>query len=224
VQRLDQAAGLGMAVTVALATTAQAQNADGTFSLTRWKAQVDRYRTLSLGGYLTSKTLYLHQLVDQPRCADCWGGKPIAWETIEEMAKYSKAIWPALPTTVRVPPSALAKADFQWTYLDAGWAQYSTPRGDIRTYLAAEAAQARAEKLGLVAGLNLVDAAGPGTAPMTPSQIREFGTVLAQDPAVCALVGWSYDAAHLGQTGVRDALDAVAAAAKTRAAGACVVS
>ena len=224
VARLDQAAGLGMAVTVALSGTAQAQNADGTFSLTRWKAQVDRYRTLSLGGYVSSKTLYLHQLVDQPRCAACWGGKPIPWETIEEMAKYSKAIWPGLPTTVRVPPSALAKANFQWTYLDAGWAQYSTPRGDLRSYLAAEAAQARAEKLGLVAGLNLVDAGGPDTPPMTPSQIREFGTILAQDPAVCALVGWSYDAGHLSQSGVRDALDAVAAVARGRAAGACVVS
>jgi hypothetical protein len=224
VQRLEQAGSVGMAVTATLAASATTRNADGTFNLTKWKAQVDRYRSLALGGYVTRKTLYLHHLVDAPRCAECWGGKPIAWESIEEMAKYSKAIWPALPTTVRLAPSALAKAPFKWSALDAGWAQYSTPRGDLRTFLAAEASVAKAEGLGLVAGLNLLDGAGPDTPPMSASQIREFGTTMAQYPAVCAMVGWSYDSAYLGQSGIRDALNAVAAVAKGRAAGACVVS
>jgi hypothetical protein len=224
VQRLDRAGSSGMAVVATLAPAARTRNADGTFSLARWKAEIDRYRSLPLAAHITGRTLYLHNLVDQPKCAECWGGRAIAWEMVEEMARYSKAIWPALPTTVRVPPSALAKAGFRWNALDAGWAQYSTPRGNVRTWLAAEAAQARAEGLGLVAGLNLLDAAGRGSAPMTADQIREFGTVLAQDPSACALVGWSYDAGYLGQTGIRDALRDVAAIAKGRQAGSCVVS
>lgn len=224
VQRLDRAGSAGMALVATLAPASTARNADGSFSLTRWKAQVDRYRTLVLGSYISGKTLYLHNLVDQPRCAECWGGKPIGWDVIEEMARYSKSIWPALPTTVRVPPTALARSGVRWSALDAGWAQYSTPRGDIRTWLAAEAASARNQGLGLVAGLNLLDGGGPGTPPMTASQIRDFGTTLAQDPGVCALVGWSYDAAYLGQTGIRDALGAVATAARSRAPGACVVA
>ena len=52
------------------------------------------------------------------------------------MARYSKSIWPGLATVARVAPSDLAKATFQWSYLDAGWAQYNTKMGDIRTYLA----------------------------------------------------------------------------------------
>jgi hypothetical protein len=224
IARLDRAGSAGMAVIAMLAPAARTRNTDGTFSLTRWKAEVDRYRTLSLAGYISGQTLYLHSLVDQPKCADCWGGKAISWETIEEMARYSKSIWPALPTTVRIPPSTLASATFRWTYLDAGWAQYSTPRGDLRTFLAAEVAQAKSEGLGLVTGLNLLDGSGPDTPPMTASQIRDFGTIMAQEPAACALVGWSYDAAYLTQTGIRDALDAVATVAKGRAAGACVVN
>jgi hypothetical protein len=224
VQRLEQAASVGMAMTVVLAAPAAVKNADGTFSITKWKAQVDRYRALGLGGFVSGKTLYLHNLVDQPRCAGCWGGKAITWEAIEEMARYSKAIWPGLPTAVRVPPSSLAKASFRWSALDAGWAQYSTPRGDVRTWLSAEATAAKNEGLGLVAGLNLLEGSGPGTGPMTATQIRDFGGVLAQHAAVCALVGWSWSSEYVGQAAIRDALTAVAATAKSRPAGACVVS
>jgi len=73
----------------------------------------------------------------------------------------------------------------------------------------------------------VLNGAGKDTPPMTASQIRSFGTVMAQEPAVCALIGWSYDAAYLGQVGIRDALEAVAAVAAVaagRIAGACVVS
>ena len=224
VQRLQQAGAAGVAMTALLAPASETRNADGTFSLTKWKAQVDRYRTLGLGTYIQGRTLYLHYLVDRPRCAQCWGGKSIPWETIEEMARYSKAIWPALPTVVRVPPSALARASFRWSALDAGWAQYTMPRGDLGNWLAAEAAAARNEGLGLVAGLNLLDGAGPGTASLTAAQVRELGSELARHPAVCAVLSWSWNAGYLGQAGIRDALDDVGAVARARSPGACVVS
>ena len=224
VQRLGRAESAGMRVVVMLASKGASRNADGTFSLTRWKAAVARYSTLRLGPYVSSGTFYLHHLVDQPNCASCWGGRAIPWETVEEMARYSKSIWPALPTEVRVPPSTLAGATFGWRWLDAGGIQYNTRQGEIQKYLARQVAQARSEGLGLVVGLNLLDGAGFKTAPMTASQIRQFGTILAQEPYACALVGLSYDAAYLGQSGIREALDSVATVAKRRNAGSCVVS
>lgn len=224
VQRLDRAGSAGMALVAMLAPPGTTRNADGTFSLTKWKAQVDRYRTLSLGTYISGKTLYLHNLVEQPRCARCWGGKPIPWKTIEEMARYSKSIWPGLATTVRVPPSALARSGISWSGLDAGWVQYSTARGDLRTWLAAEATAAADQRLGLVAGLNLLAAGGSSSAPMTASQIRDFGTTLARHAAVCALVGWRYDATYVGQSGIAAALGDVADVARARAPGACTVN
>ncbi len=140
VDQLTEAAGSQMKLIVMMAVTSQVKNADGTFSLTKWKAEVDQYRSLSLGSRISDKTLYLHYLVDQPQCSSCWGGKAIPWSTVEDMAKYSKSIWPSLATTARVAPTDLAKATFQWTYLDAGWAQYNTKKGDIGKYLSAKVA------------------------------------------------------------------------------------
>jgi len=222
--QLTQAAASKMKLIVMMAVTSQVKNADGTFSLTKWKAQVDQYRSLSLGSRVSDKTLYLHYLVDQPQCSSCWGGKAIPYATVEEMAKYSKSIWPGLATTARVAPTDLAKATFRWTYLDAGWAQYNTKKGDIGKYLSAQVASAKAEGLGLVAGLNAEDGSGVNTPPMTASQIKEFGSKLASSPSVCALAVWKYDAGYLAQTGIRAAFDAVASLAKSRAAGSCVVN
>jgi hypothetical protein len=222
--RLAAAQSSSMRMIVRLVGTAQSKNADGTFSLTKWKAQIDRYRSLGLGSYVTGGTFYLHDVVDNPSCASCWGGKPISWETVEEMARYSKSIWPSLPTATWVAPSKLAGASFRWTYLDAGWIQYNTSMGDLRSYLAGELNQAGQEGLGLVVGLNLQHAGGVNTAPMTASQIKAFGTILASSPSACAMAAYRYDAAYLSQTGIRQALDSVASVAKRRTAGSCVGS
>jgi hypothetical protein len=222
--RLDAAQASQMRMIVRLVGTAQSKNADGTFSLTKWKAQMDRYRNLGLGTYITGRTFYLHDVVDNPSCTSCWGGKAISWETVEEMARYSKSIWPSLPTVAWVAPSRLSAATFRWTYLDAGWIQYNTSLGDLRTYLSAELNKAGQEGLGLVVGLNLQHAGGGDTAPMTGSQIKAFGTVLASAPSVCALAAYRHDPAYLSQTGIRQALDSVSTVAKRRTAGSCVVS
>ena len=224
VAQLNRAEDAGMRIVVSLTASAGSKNADGTFSLTKWKAQVDAYRSLALASFVSNKTMYAHYLVDQPNCASCWGGRAISWETVEEMARYSKSVWPGLATTVRAAPTVLAGASFHWTYLDAGWAQYNTRRGDAKTFVANEAAAAKAEGLGLIVGANFLEAAGGGTAAMTASQIKQVGTALAKGTTVCALVGWKYDAGYLNQTGIRQALDSIARVAKSRTAASCVVN
>ena len=224
VGRLNTAATSHTKLIVMLASMPQVRNSDGTFNLSKWKTEVDRFRGLAVGTLITNGTYYLHYLVDQPNCASCWGGTAIPWATVEEMARYSKSIWPGLATVVRAAPSDLAKATFQWNYLDAGWAQYNTQMGDIRTYLAGQVAQAKNQGIGLVAGLYVKHADGVGTAPMTASQIKAFGTVIASDPYVCAVTGWKYDATYLAQAGIRAAFDSVASVARTRTAGSCARS
>jgi hypothetical protein len=224
VGQLNQAANAGMRIVVSLTTSARSKNADGTFSLTKWKAQVDAYRGLGLGSFVSNRTMYAHYLVDQPNCAACWGGRAISWETVEEMARYSKSIWPGLATTVRAAPTVLAGASFRWTYLDAGWAQYNTRRGDARSFVANEAAAAQAEGLGLIVGANFLESAGANSASMTSSQIKAVGTALAKSASVCALVGWKYSASYLGQPGIRQAFDSVATVAKSRSVTSCVVN
>jgi len=224
VYRLNTAAASQVKLIVQLASMPQVKNSDGTFNLSKWKAEVDKFRSLAVGTHIANRTYYLHYLVDQPNCASCWGGTAIPWATVEEMAKYSKSIWPSLATVVRAAPTDLAKATFQWNYLDAGWAQYNTRMGDVRTYLANQVAQAKSEGLGLVAGLYVKHADGIGTAPMTASQIKSFGTVMASNPYVCAVSGWKYDATYLAQSGIRAAFDSVARVARGRTAGSCAGS
>ena len=210
VRQLDRAAQAKMRIIVSLTTSAKSKNADGTFSLTKWKAQVDAYRSLGLASYVSTRTMYAHYLVDQPNCSSCWGGRAIAWSTVDEMARYSKTVWPGLATTVRAAPSVLAGASFRWNYLDAGWAQYTTRRGDARSFVTREAATAKAEGLGLIVGVNFLEAAGGSSAAMSASQIMQVGTALAKEASACALVGWKYDGRYLGQSGIRQALDSVA--------------
>ncbi|HET6344489.1 MAG TPA: hypothetical protein VFH51_06130, partial [Myxococcota bacterium] len=214
VRQLDRASQAKMRIIVSLTNAADSKNPDGTFSLTRWKAQVDKYRTLALGGYVSSGTMYAHLLVEQPNCASCWGGREISWQTVEDMARYSKSVWPKVATTVRVAPSQLAEAGFRWSYLDAGWAQYTTRRGDAKAWVDHEAAAARDEGLALIVGVNFLEAAGANTPSMTPTQVKQIGTVMAKSTAVCALVGWKYDGSYLNQSGIRQALDDVAAVTK----------
>jgi hypothetical protein len=185
---------------------------------------VDAYRGLALGSYISSGIMYAHYLVDQPNCAACWGGRAISWETVEEMARYSKSIWPGLATTVRAAPTVLAGASFRWTYLDAGWAQYNTRRGDAKAFVTNEAEAAKAEGLGLILGANFLESAGANSTAMSASQIKAVGTALAKSASVCALVGWKYDASYLGQSGIRQALDSVATVAKSRSVTSCIVN
>ena len=69
--------------------------------------------------------------------------------------------------------------------------------------------------------MNFLEAAGANTASMTASQVKQIGTVMAKSTSVCALVGWKYDGSYLKQSGIRQALDDVAAAAKSRTTSGC---
>ncbi len=54
-------------------------NANGTFSLTKWKAAVDRYARVNLGAYIADGTIAGHMLVQNPANADAWGGQRISY-------------------------------------------------------------------------------------------------------------------------------------------------
>ena len=68
-------------------------------------------------------TIIGHYLIDEPSRSSRWGGKPISQRTLEEMAGYSKQLWPGMSTLVRVVPSWLTSASVTYRHLDAGWAQ-----------------------------------------------------------------------------------------------------
>ena len=106
------------------------KNGDGTFSLTKWKALVGSYQKVNLNPYISDGTIIGHYLIDEPHRAQRWGGKAISQATLEEMAKYSKQLWPDMTTIVRASPSTLAEMSSSFKYVDAGWLQYRNTLGD----------------------------------------------------------------------------------------------
>ena len=209
------------------------QNADGTFSLSKWKALAYRYKKYNFNSYITDGTLMGHFLIDEPENAAKWGGKTIPYATIEAMAKYSKELWPNLHTFARVRPTWLAKATFQWVYLDAGWVQYASRFGNPSTFIAAEVAAAKSKGLGVMTGMNILDG-GNGTSgvagymkgkwAMSPTEIRSYGTALLNQSYVCGFISWTYlymGASYFQRPAINTALTELSNKAKSHIKTSC---
>jgi hypothetical protein len=177
------------------------QNADGTFSLTKWKNLVNGFKGLDFRSYVTDGTLMGHFLIDEPENASRWGGKAISQATVEEMARYSKQLWPFLTTFARGRPSWLAKASFGYTYLDAGWVQDYTFNRDVPAWIASETAAAKLKGLGMIVGIHVING-GDGSSGvrgtragkwnMSAAEIRTHGATLLKEPRACAFFLYSY--------------------------------
>ncbi|HEY7634268.1 MAG TPA: hypothetical protein VH763_01865, partial [Gemmatimonadales bacterium] len=214
-------------------------NPDGTFNLELWKSRIDLYRDVDFGPYVTEGLVLAHFLIDEPGAATTWGGQQISRATIEEMAGYSKSLWPALPTAVRAPPQWLGAGDTTYQSLDVAWAQWAGPLHGAGKGLTPEefrdknVALAKQLGLGLVFGVNYLNggdgssgiagtASHPGDWEMSVAELVHVGTVLAQAPYSCAYLSWHYTPDFAGRTDVRAALDSVAAVAAGRGGTTCL--
>jgi hypothetical protein len=209
------------------------KNPDGTFSLTKWKALVDRFRNVNLAPYISDGTLLGHFLIDEPHRTAKWGGKIISQATVEAMAAYSKQIWHTMPTFVRVVPSWLASAPISYQALDAGWLQYASGKGDAASMVASEANIARQKGLGLVIGLNILDG-GNGSSgvrgwsrnkwAMSASEIRNYGTALLNNSYACGFFNWTYQffgPTYFARSDVKSAMTDISSKARAHARTSC---
>ena len=212
---------------------------DGTFSLEAWKARIDTYRDVDFSPYVVEGLVLAHFLIDEPRAPNTWGGRPVSRADIEEMARYSKSIWPTLPTAVRVAPSWLLEGDTTYQHLDIAWAQWQGPPGGPESGLTPEefrdrnVAYAKQLGLGLVFGMNLLDGgdgssgiqrdpAHPEWWQMSGGEVMKVGTVLAETPYACALLSWKYEPAFEAQPEIGGALDSVGRVAGARGGTSCL--
>jgi hypothetical protein len=200
-------------------------NSDHSVNLAKWKSLVGRFKDVNIQPYIADGTLLAHYMIDEPHDASNWGGDPVPYETVEAMAQYSKQLWPGLTTVVRSYPDWLAKAPFQWKYLDAAWSQYTASKGDIDTWMKSQTAFAKQEGLGLIVGLNWLDggtsASGirgtrSGAWAMSASQIRTFGSVLVSNPYACGVFSWKYTSTYVNRSDIKAAIAQVAVLAKDR--------
>jgi hypothetical protein len=206
------------------------QNGDRTVNLDKWKSQVARFKNVNLDPYIKDGTLLGHVLVDEPHDPSNWGGKPVPYETLEAMAKYSKQLWPGMTTVVRSYADWLSKATFRWNYLDATLAQYSASKGEVSAWLSKQASFAKDEKLGLLVGVNLLNGGNAaskipglytGMYSISADQIRTWGSLLAAHPQACAWLSWSWNEAYVGRSDVKEALDELASKARNRNRQSC---
>jgi hypothetical protein len=205
-------------------------DAQGNFSITKWKDRVAPYKSVDLSSYITDGTLAAHYLIDEPEDASRWNGKPISYSDLEEVARYSKEVFPGLTTIVRVIPTWLEGASFRWVNLDAAWAQYTASKGDVTAFRDTQAAAAKAQGLGLMFSLNVLDGGDgssgrPGTTSgrhnMSALELATYGKALIEAPSGCGLLMWREDPGYLNAPGVRGAMEVLSAQAKARPATSC---
>jgi hypothetical protein len=195
------------------------KDGSGHFSLTKWKARIDRYRNADIDSYIRDGTVIGHYLIDEPNDPANWNGRPVSGTTLDEMARYSKQKWPGLATIVRTYPTYLERWG-PYRYLDAAWAQYVHRFGDPGNFINQHVGSAKRQGLGLVVGLNYLRG-GPNRSRMTASQVRSWGSELLSSTYPCAFISWKYDDNYLSTSGMRDAMSYLRNRAENRSSKSC---
>src|SRR4051812_6945226 len=84
------------------------RDGQGHFSFSLWKERVNRFKGVNLSSFVADGTVIGSYLIDEPNDPTNWSGQTIPGSMLEEMAKYSKSIWPGMNTIVRTQAKYLA--------------------------------------------------------------------------------------------------------------------
>jgi hypothetical protein len=196
------------------------RDGSGHFSLTKWKQRVARFRGTNFSQFVKDGTIIAHYLIDEPNDASNYAGRAVSGRTVEEMARYSKSIWPTMATVVRAEPGYLLKTGGSYRYLDAAWAQYVTRKGTPGDYIRRNVADAQRAGLALITGLN-ISRGGRNGSRMSPSLIKSAGSTLLNSSYPCAFLSWTYDSRYFSRSDVRSALNALKYKAQARSSKSC---
>lgn len=199
------------------------KDGDGEFSLSKWKERINRFRGIEFSSYISDGTIIAHYLIDEPYDPANWSGRPVPGSTLDEMAKYSKSLWPNLPTVVRAEPY-LIKWSGTYRYLDAAWAQYAWRKGDVKDYLSRNVNEAQRMGLGLVVGLAVKDGGNPKGTNMSPTEVESWGSALLSSSYPCAFVSYSYNwgmSDYLSTAAIKSSMDVLRRKAQNRSTKSC---
>jgi hypothetical protein len=138
--------------------------------------------------------------------------------TVEEMAKYSKSLWPTMATIVRAEPKHMGD---NHRYLDAAWAQYLSRRGNVNEYIKDVVGDAQRKGLALVVGMNVLKGGSPNGTKMTASEVENWGSALLSSSYPCAFINWEYQGDYFSSSGIRSAMSALRRKAESRSTKSC---
>ena len=208
----------GAKVVLAISGSPRYYVTNGRFSMTKWKERVNRFRGVNFTSYINDGTIIGHYLIDEPNDPANWNGEPVPPSMVEEMAKYSKQLWPGMVTIVRVEPDYLGSNHH---YLDAAWAQYLSRKGPADDFIRRNVADAQERGLGLIVGHNVLKGGTPNGSPMSASEVQSWGSTLLSSTYPCAFISWEYDASYLSSSSMRSAMDALRRQAQNRSSRTC---
>lgn len=190
----------GVKVTFRMTPSAEAYTTSGNFDLELWKDELSRWTSVDVQPYIDNGTFVGHMILDD---IQNFSGRDATAADLDEMARYSKELFPGLMTYVRERATEMPlPSSGQYVYVDACVNQYQFNHGEIHEYAAEQEAQAIALGLGTINGLNIADGgdgesgqAGwrSGFHAMSAAEITEYGNVLAAVPSMGMFLNWEYD-------------------------------
>ncbi|OGM10748.1 hypothetical protein A2Z22_02585 [Candidatus Woesebacteria bacterium RBG_16_34_12] len=193
------------------------QNEDDSFSVDKFKSRIDQYKEIDFDSYVNDGTLIGHLMFDEPQDPNNWNGLAVSFSDIDEAAKYSKDLWPNLPVGVGGPPTFLK--NYSWSYLDFGFAQYVSKRGNVVSWKNSEVNAAKSAGLGLVLSINVLG--GNNGAEVTSDQLKDWGEILASDPYACALLMWKFDENYFSDSDVMSSVDDIVEVSNSQTSTSC---
>jgi hypothetical protein len=194
---------------------------DHHFSLTLWKQRVDRFKGVDITSFIEDGTVIGHYIIDEPNDPKNWGGRPVPGSMVEQMAAYSKQLWPKMAAIVRAEPGYLAQTGGPYRYLDAAWAQYVTWKGSPADYIRRNVADAQRLGLALVTGLNIIDG-NPTRGEMTGALVESAGSTILADSYPCAFISWEWRDSYMSRSDVKSAMAVLSNKAEAHAARSCM--
>jgi hypothetical protein len=219
---LEKARRANARVFISFTGNAQYNRDEDGFSLEKWQRRVDRFRNVPLAPYLADGTILGHLVVDEPNDPHEWNGHTISPAEIEEMAKYSKTVWPSMTTFVRAFPEYLEGGQFP--HLDALWFQYLDRWAPLDAFIDKHFREAGPLGLKIVTGLNVLNGGSKssgipgrrqGKNAMSADEIRSWGGKLLAQSNLCAFLLWEYDEAYLARADIKAAIEDLAAMARS---------
>jgi hypothetical protein len=191
------------------------------FNLAMWKQRVDRFRNIDITPYIADGTILAHFVMDEPEDKTNWHGHVVSKADIDEIARYSKSIWPTITTMIRSWPDYLTGYTFE--HLDAVWFHYIERRGPIEPFLDKNFADARAAGLNVVGGLNVLNGGSPNSGipgksatknAMNAEELRTWGGAFLNRPGMCAFLLWEWKADYFARPDIQAAIADLAAKAR----------
>jgi len=190
---------------------------NGNFSLSMWKASVDRFKGVNFSSYINDGTVVGNFLIDEPNDPNNWKNhRPVSVSTLEEMGAYSKNRWPGLRTIVRVRPDYLGSTHRN---IDVAWSQYHSRFGSPSNFVAHDVAIAKNKRVALIVGFNILK--GNGGRMMTPTQVKSWGGALLNNSYPCAFISWKYNSSKLSGSAMQSALSYLRSKAQNRSTKNC---